>query len=128
MNRAVSFFGRHESRSLYFNSDQRNSRPRNSWVAPKRVLEEARPGHLLEQTFMPRYIYGESVAAFTESRAIPWRALLDGGLDTLRTWLKRHRERTELLHYMTIDHRAASDIGTSRESARDWAERPFWRG
>jgi len=77
---------------------------------------------------MPRYIYGESVAAFAESRAIPWRALLDGPLDMLRTWVKRRREREELLRYMTIDHRAASDLGISRESARDWAERPFWRG
>ena len=65
---------------------------------------------------MSRYLYGKSVAAFTESRAYSWRAFLDGALDTLRIWLKRHRERTELLHYMAIDHRAASDIGTARDA------------
>jgi hypothetical protein len=28
---------------------------------------------------------------------------------------------------MTIDHRAAADMGVTVNDARDWAQRPLWR-
>lgn len=48
-------------------------------------------------------------------------------LALVRTWLKRHRRRQELLDYIAQDHRAAADMGTTRAEAEDWARRPFWR-
>ena len=48
-------------------------------------------------------------------------------LALVRTWLKRHQSRQELLNYIAQDHRAAADMGTTRAEAEDWARRPFWR-
>ena len=48
-------------------------------------------------------------------------------LALVRTWLKRHQSRQELLDYIAQDHRAAADMGTTRADAEDWARRPFWR-
>jgi uncharacterized protein YjiS (DUF1127 family) len=48
-------------------------------------------------------------------------------LALIRTWLKRHQSRQELLNYIAQDHRAAADMGTTRAEAEDWARRPFWR-
>jgi hypothetical protein len=36
-------------------------------------------------------------------------------------------QRRELLDFMTIDHRAAADMGVAVNDAREWAYRPFWR-
>ena len=47
-------------------------------------------------------------------------------LALVRTWLKRHQSRQELLDYIAQDHRAAADMGTTRAEAQDWARRPFW--
>ena len=48
-------------------------------------------------------------------------------LALVRTWLRRHQRRQELLSYIAQDHRAAADIGITRAEAEDWARRPFWR-
>lgn len=48
-------------------------------------------------------------------------------LNLVRTWLKRHRSRRELLNYIAQDHRAAADMGTTRTEAEGWARQPFWR-
>jgi uncharacterized protein YjiS (DUF1127 family) len=48
-------------------------------------------------------------------------------LALMRTWLKRHQSRQELLNYIAQDHRAAADMGSTRAKAEDWARRPFWR-
>jgi len=37
------------------------------------------------------------------------------------------QKRRELLDFMTIDHRAAADMGVAVNDAREWAYRPFWR-
>ena len=87
---------------------------------------------------MPRYIYGQSVAALADRQdtahsikenqhPIRWRGLFDAPLAMLRAWQQRRRERQELLHYMANDHRATADMGINVNNARDWAERPFWR-
>lgn len=76
---------------------------------------------------MSHYLDGESVAAFAESQPFSWRAFFKSAADTARTWLKRRRERQELLDYLAMDHRAARDLGIDRSNAREWAERPFWR-
>lgn len=76
---------------------------------------------------MSHYLDGESVAALAESRSFSWRTFFKSAADTARTWLKRHRERQQLLDYLAIDHRAARDIGVDIGNAREWAERPFWR-
>jgi uncharacterized protein YjiS (DUF1127 family) len=88
---------------------------------------------------MPRYIYGQSVAAFagrqsagqsvkpSDASSVSWRGLFGFPLVMLRTWLQRRRERQELLRYMASDHRATADMGININNARDWAERPFWQ-
>lgn len=76
---------------------------------------------------MSNYLHGESAAAFTERRSVPWRAFANGAVLMVQAWLTRRRQRQELLDYMAIDHRAAADIGVSANGARDWAKRPFWR-
>jgi uncharacterized protein YjiS (DUF1127 family) len=47
--------------------------------------------------------------------------------ERIATWAKRRRDRLELLNYLAQDHRAASDMGTSRADAEHWARQPFWR-
>jgi uncharacterized protein YjiS (DUF1127 family) len=46
---------------------------------------------------------------------------------SLRVYLMRRRQRSELLDYLATDHRAAADIGVTSYEAKLWAERPFWR-
>lgn len=70
---------------------------------------------------------GKSIAAFAGSRTYSWRAFFKSLADTARIWLKRRRDRQELLDYLAIDHRAPNDIGIDRSNAREWAERPFWQ-
>lgn len=70
---------------------------------------------------------GQTVGAFTENASFSWRAFFRSVIDTLRTWHTRERERQQLLNYLAMDHRAASDIGIDRSDAREWARRPFWR-
>jgi uncharacterized protein YjiS (DUF1127 family) len=76
---------------------------------------------------MSRYLNGESVAAFAESRSFFWRAFLQSVISTIRIWRGRQQEREELLKYLAMDHRAGTDIGLDRTCAREWAERPFWQ-
>jgi uncharacterized protein YjiS (DUF1127 family) len=76
---------------------------------------------------MSHYLDGDSVAAFAESPSFSWRAVCNSAIDTVRIWRTRQRERQQLLDYLAMDHRAASDIGIDRSNARDWAQRPFWR-
>jgi len=82
---------------------------------------------------MSQYLDGESIAAFTESRSFTgsrsfsWRAFLQRAIGTMRVWRDRQREREELLNYLTMDHRAGTDIRMDRSCAREWAKRPFWR-
>jgi len=76
---------------------------------------------------MSRYLVGESVAAFAGSRSFSWPAFFKRVSDTPRIWLRRRRERQELLLYLAADHRAAKDIGIDRSNAREWTERPFWQ-
>jgi uncharacterized protein YjiS (DUF1127 family) len=45
----------------------------------------------------------------------------------MRIWARRRQQRRELLDFMTIDHRAAADMGVAVNDAREWAYRPFWR-
>jgi uncharacterized protein YjiS (DUF1127 family) len=76
---------------------------------------------------MSHYLHSDSAAVFPERRSIPWRTLLRGAIDVMRSWFTRRQQRRELLDFMTIDHRAAADIGVTGNDARDWAQRPFWR-
>ena len=81
---------------------------------------------------MSRYLDGTSVAAFAGNRSFAWSALrkrlLAGSVSrSARIWLKRWRDRRELLDYLAMDHRAAADLGIDRSNAREWAQRPFWR-
>jgi uncharacterized protein YjiS (DUF1127 family) len=76
---------------------------------------------------MSRYLDGESVAAFAGSRTFSWRAFCKSITEAPRIWLKRQRDRQELLDYLAMDHRAAKDIGIDRSNVREWAERPFWQ-
>jgi len=82
---------------------------------------------------MSGHLDGESAAALAERRTFSWRtafqwpAFAHGVLGTLRLWARRWREREEFLHYLAMDHRAGADLGSGATSAREWAERPFWR-
>jgi uncharacterized protein YjiS (DUF1127 family) len=76
---------------------------------------------------MSRFLDGETVAAFAGSRTFSWRALCKSVADVPRNWLRRERERQELLDYLADDFRAAKDIGIDRSDAREWAHRPFWQ-
>ncbi|HTV35658.1 MAG TPA: hypothetical protein VMF12_04440 [Xanthobacteraceae bacterium] len=76
---------------------------------------------------MSHYLDGETVAAFAESPSFSWRAFFKSAIDTVRIWHTRQRERQQLLDYLAMDHRAASDIGIDGSNAREWAQRPFWR-
>jgi uncharacterized protein YjiS (DUF1127 family) len=67
------------------------------------------------------------VAAFARSRTFSWRAFCESIAEAPRIWLKRQRDRQELLDYLAMDHRAAKDIGIDRSNVREWAERPFWQ-
>jgi uncharacterized protein YjiS (DUF1127 family) len=75
---------------------------------------------------MSRYLDGESISAFA-GKTFSWRTFCKSIVEMPRTWLKRLRDRQELLNYLAIDHRAAKDIGIDRCNAREWAERPFWQ-
>jgi len=76
---------------------------------------------------MSHYLHGETAAAFSQRRPISWRLLFEGINKRLHGWITRQQQRQELLDYLSIDHRAAADLGISANDARDWAERPFWR-
>lgn len=77
---------------------------------------------------MSRYLDGESVAGFPgSSQTFSWRKFFKSFAETARIWLKRSRDRQELLDYLAMDHRAAKDIGIDRSNAREWARRPFWQ-
>ena len=76
---------------------------------------------------MSRYLDGEIAAAFAGSRAFSWLAFCKTVVDVPRIWLRRERERQELLDYLADDYRAAKDIGIDRSNAREWADRPFWQ-
>jgi hypothetical protein len=41
-------------------------------------------------------------------------------------WAKRHRDRQDALDYLSQDHRAAADMGATREELKAWAQEPFW--
>jgi uncharacterized protein YjiS (DUF1127 family) len=73
------------------------------------------------------YLHSESATAFAERWSIPWRALFTSVAGIVRIWAQRRQQRRELLDFMTIDHRAAADMGVTVNDARDWAQRPFWR-
>jgi uncharacterized protein YjiS (DUF1127 family) len=76
---------------------------------------------------MSDYVDRKSGAAFAEGRSFSSRVLFKSFVDTVSTWLRRRRERQELLDYLATDHRAENDICISGSDAREWAERPFWR-
>jgi len=77
---------------------------------------------------MSHYVHGRSRAVYGRQRwSIPWRAFASGAVDAARIWMRRRRQRQELIVFLAIDHRAASDMGVTHNDARDWAERPFWR-
>lgn len=40
---------------------------------------------------------------------------------------RRRRKRLELIDYLAWDHRAASDMGMTRDAAESWVQEPFWR-
>jgi uncharacterized protein YjiS (DUF1127 family) len=76
---------------------------------------------------MPHYLGHASAATLPERRPISWRVFFDGAIEMVKTWARRRRHRQELLDYITIDHRAAADMGISGTDTLDWAKRPFWR-
>lgn len=76
---------------------------------------------------MSDILRGENVAAFAHDGASSWHALAARLAALARTWRSRRRERRELLHFLTTDHRAAMDLGIDRASAHEWADRPFWQ-
>jgi uncharacterized protein YjiS (DUF1127 family) len=52
------------------------------------------------------------------------RSLLARGLDALRTWRQRSRERRDLL---SLSERLLRDIGLGRAAVEREACKPFWR-
>jgi uncharacterized protein YjiS (DUF1127 family) len=76
---------------------------------------------------MTSYIDGESVDTFAANRTFSWRTFRKSMTAMPRIWLKRHRDRRELLNYLAADHRAAKDLGIVQSDAEDWAQRPFWQ-
>jgi len=76
---------------------------------------------------MSQYLHSQSAAALGARRSIQWRSLFANVAGTMWMWVRRRQQRQELLDFMTIDHRAASDIGMTSNDARDWAQRPYWR-
>jgi len=77
---------------------------------------------------MSHYVHGRLGAVYgRRRRSISWRAFANSAAETVRTWMRRRRQRQELIDFMAIDYRAASDMGVTDNDARDWAERPFWR-
>lgn len=45
----------------------------------------------------------------------------------IRAWVKRRRERQELVDLLAEDHRIAGDMRSTEEELKTWARRPFWR-
>jgi len=76
---------------------------------------------------MSHILRGDNVAGFAQKKAFSWRAFFARAADMARTWRRRQRERSEMLHFLTTDHRAAMDLGVDRGTAREWADRPFWQ-
>jgi len=76
---------------------------------------------------MSHYLHSQTAAAFAERRSLPWRTFFTSLAGMVRIWAQRRQQRRELLDFMTIDHRAAADMGVTINDARDWAQRPFWR-
>jgi len=77
---------------------------------------------------MSPYLHGQSAAsALAERHPISWHQFILNAVSLIRTWVQRRRQRHELHDYLTIDHRAAADIGIAANDACDWADRPFWR-
>jgi uncharacterized protein YjiS (DUF1127 family) len=76
---------------------------------------------------MSHYLHSQSATVFGEHGSVPWRALFASVAGMMRIWARRRQQRRELLDFMTIDHRAAADMGVTVNDARDWAQRPFWR-
>ena len=77
---------------------------------------------------MSHYLHGETAAALTQARPVFWRPSVRDLARMVSTWISRRQQRQELLDYVALDHRAAADLGVSANDARDWADRPFWRG
>jgi uncharacterized protein YjiS (DUF1127 family) len=76
---------------------------------------------------MSHYLHSQSTTVFGERGLVPWRALFASVAGMMRIWARRRQQRRELLDFMTIDHRAAADMGVAVNDAREWAYRPFWR-
>jgi uncharacterized protein YjiS (DUF1127 family) len=76
---------------------------------------------------MSHYLHSQPATVFGERWSVPWRALFASVAGMMRIWARRRQQRRELLDFMTIDHRAAADMGVTVNDARDWAQRPFWR-
>ena len=76
---------------------------------------------------MSQYLHSHPAAILGARRSIPWRAFFNGAADIVRNWVRRRRQRQELLAFMAIDHRAAADIGMTSNDACEWAQRPLWR-
>jgi uncharacterized protein YjiS (DUF1127 family) len=76
---------------------------------------------------MSHYLHREAVAALAERRPISLSLFFHSVANMMGTWFRRRQQRQELLDYISIDHRATADLGVTRNDARDWAERPFWR-
>jgi uncharacterized protein YjiS (DUF1127 family) len=81
----------------------------------------------LERMAMSHYLHGQSAAALRERWPVSWRMFFNNAIETMRIWARRRQHRQELLDYMSIDHRAAADLGITGNEAQDWAKRPFWR-
>jgi uncharacterized protein YjiS (DUF1127 family) len=76
---------------------------------------------------MPGYLQRECSAAFAVSDRRSARLLLLAAVEWVRGCRERRRGRRALLDYVASDYRAAADIGISRDDARNWYRRPFWR-
>ena len=54
------------------------------------------------------------------------RSLINRLRSIIRIWVKRHRDRQELLNLLEQDHRIARDMGSTNQDLRAWAQKPFW--
>jgi uncharacterized protein YjiS (DUF1127 family) len=71
--------------------------------------------------------HSQPIAAGEEHQPHALAAFLRHLAGWISAYVKHRRECQKLFEYLASDHRAAADLGISRDTLREWSRRPFWR-
>jgi uncharacterized protein YjiS (DUF1127 family) len=100
-------------------------------VASAQSSDDIASKHLMECIMSDR-ILAKAAAPFPERRSFSWRTLMRSAVRiflalfrTVGAWRSRRRQRRELFEFLASDHRAAADIGITRDDAERWFDWPF---